>query len=206
MINKIVQITGVLLLFALSQSFSQTKEELFSQLSSRFTKASSISFDFQSEEMKSFIGTIKAKKGNKYIIEASGRIIKCNGKTLWNYSIQDKQVIISDFNESYLEGSSIETIFFKFLNEYEPIDLKREHSSKSSSLLLIMKKKGSSAKDNNEIHIWLEHKTHNPLKIQMVNNNEKSNWLISNLKTDLTLSDSQFKLSIPKEVEIIDLR
>jgi hypothetical protein len=38
--------------------------------------------------------------------------IKCNGKTLWNYSISEKKVIISDFEESYVEENSIETIFF----------------------------------------------------------------------------------------------
>nr|HPI20480.1 hypothetical protein [Candidatus Kapabacteria bacterium] len=81
-----------------------------------------------------------------------------------------------------------------------------EQSSKSSSLLLILKKKKADSKSNNEIRLWLEPKTLTPIKLQINNNNERSNWLVSNLKTDLNLNDSQFNFSIPKEAEVIDLR
>jgi len=203
--TKITIIFFILFLFN-NSLFSQSKEEVFSQIGNKYKKISSISFNFQNEEMKSFSGSLKAKKNNKYIIEASDRIIRCNGKTLWNYSLTDNKVIISDFEESYVEENSIETIFFSFLNDYEPIELKREQSSKSSSLLLVLKKKKADSKSNNEIKIWLEPKTLIPVKLQIYNNNEKSNWFVSNLKTDLNLNDSQFNFTVPKEAEVIDLR
>ena len=123
-----------LILFLLTYSLSaQTKDEVFSKIVKKYKNIGSISFSFQNEEITGFAGILKAKKNNKYIIEANDRIIKCNGKTLWNYSISEKKVIISDFEENYVEENSIETIFFNFLNDYEPNDLKSEQSSKSLS-------------------------------------------------------------------------
>jgi len=196
-----------LFLFLLTYSLSaQSKDDVFSKIVKKYKNISSISFSFQNEEITGFYGNLKAKKNNKYIIEANDRIIKCNGKTLWNYSISEKKVIISDFEESYVEENSIETIFFNFLNDYEPNDLKSEQASKSNSLILSLRKKKTASKLNNDIKIWLDSKSLIPIKLQINNNNEKSNWLVSNLKTDLNLSDSQFNFTIPKDTEIIDLR
>jgi len=69
-----------------------------------------------------------------------------------------------------------------------------------------MNKKSANSKSKEEIKIWLEPKSLIPIKLQIIKDNEKSTWLVNNLKTDLDLKDSQFNFSIPKDAEIIDLR
>jgi hypothetical protein len=62
-----------LLTYSLS---AQSKDDVFSKIVKKYKNISSISFSFQNEEITGFYGNLKAKKNNKYIIEANDRIYK----------------------------------------------------------------------------------------------------------------------------------
>lgn len=189
-------ISLILLLIFFQVSFAMDKNTIFETLKSKFKDIDGIYLEVRS--LRSGLeGKIKAEKGNKYKIFFGDRQIISNGKTIWNYSLKDKQVLISNFAK--LNSAGIETIFFNMIENSEPISLKKvSASSRSSFYELILSNKKTNEK------IILEIDNDNQIKfVNLVEMNEK--WEIVQLDIQKE-SNTNFDFEAPEGVEIIDLR
>jgi outer membrane lipoprotein-sorting protein len=163
----------------------------------------SISFDFIDKNMPDVRGNIIAKKGNKFILDFANRKIFCDGATIWNYSHQDKNVIVSKF-DSHSNETSIETIFFSMMDNHKPISLNKTINS-AGNKLFVLELEFIADKNN---RIILEYYPDNLViaSVTIINNYVRDTWIINNLKLNTEIADDLFVFKANDKIEIIDLR
>lgn len=209
---KIVKIFIFAIIIALTAQniYSElSKESIYSELKEQYKDINSIAFSFSSIENPYFKGSIKATKGDKYVISMPGRDIICNGKTIWNVTPEDNKTVISNFEDTGEESLSIENLFFHFLDNYKPSRLVRENSSKGvNRYVLTLIPGGSDNKfgDYHKIRLWLNINDLEMEKVELNSDHEVNTYLISNIKRNSTISGEEFVFDPPVDMEVIDLR
>jgi outer membrane lipoprotein-sorting protein len=182
-------------------AYSQTKEIVFNQLKNNFSSLDKISFSFQSMENKSYQGKLIASKDGKYKLFLPDKIIISDGNTIWNYTIKDKLVVISN-NTS--QNNSLQTIFFNIIHNFFPTELKDILNSRKGKLLQLNLQ--SKTNKQEQLVLFLDQKS---LQIQQIifnYNNATGNYTINKLIINPKVADSEFTFKTPKGVEEIDLR
>jgi outer membrane lipoprotein-sorting protein len=151
-------------------------------------------------------GQLIAKKGNKYVLSLGNRKIICNGKDIWNYVPENKNVLLSNY-ETHGESASIEKILFQFTKNYKPVSLKKiSQSGRSSSVFLELMPVKQDNDDISMIKLELNPETIEIFTIIIRRNYAEESWAISNLKLNPNIADNKFEFKTPENVEIIDLR
>lgn len=194
-----LRLTSYMIVFFLlvSISFSKNKKDVLKELQSKFQNIENIYFEFHIKNDNSNVGTINAKKGNNYKIIFNKRVITCNGETLWNYSLIDNKVLISNFKQ--LENVSIENFFFEELKNCEPVSLTSLNiNEKEKKYELKLKNK----KTNFEYTLYLNN-TYEIISIIL--GNDELEWYINNLEINKS-SNEKYEFKPSDKMEIIDLR
>lgn len=191
---------------ALVANAQNDKVEAYNKVLEKYGELATISLKFKSLDNSKLEGSIEAKSGNKYVLRMGSRIITCNGKTIWNYSIDDNNVIVSKFDPS-LHSNSIEKLFFSLIESFSPTELKKESSSKGTSFtMLTLANKDNNAKfEFDAIKLWLN-SSYEIESFSLMKKKSEERWAISNLTTNKKISDKTFNFTPPKGAEIIDLR
>ncbi len=191
-----------LLFFVLSSfAFSfQSKESAFDSLTKRFSNLKTLKISFYSIEHKCK-GTLLAKNGNKYRLNFCSRLIVSDGKTLWNFSVEQTKVVIQNLDEQ--DNYSLDKIFFNIKTDFVPKDLYRENNSSfgSSNVLKLTHKNES----DRMFYIFFTDKFQIKA-LRIVDNNIQETFKILSIKINKKISDSNFKFTPSKDIEIIDLR
>lgn len=191
----------LLILFSAINLYANDRDDIFTAMKTKYGNLNSISFDFISTANKNIFGKIVAAKGNKYQLIFQDRVIVCDGKTVWNYSNENKNCMISNL-ESLSKDVSIEKFFFNFINNTEPITLQKYNESKGTSALLLQIK---DKKTKREVGILLDPNSLMIMRIAL-DNDEQNTWDVKNLRINPKIQDSIFEFKIPKDAEVIDLR
>lgn len=196
-----------LLILLTNASSQMSKEEAFGKFIEKYGNLNSISVQFKMPDNPGITGQLKAKSGNKYLMQIAGRIVICNGKTIWNYSKEDNSVAISNFEDSGNE-MSIEDFFFSFIKAAKPISLVKETASNGINGMALKlapekKKKGDIIKD---VKIVFQPDTYKILLIIANTTAGAHTWQIEHFQANAKLSDTMFEFKEPKNVKIIDLR
>lgn len=194
-------------IFIFTYSNAQTdKDKLFDRIKSDYSDLKSLSLNFVLNENPAVKGSLMAKKGNKYILTVANRKIYCDGKTIWNYVPENKNVLVSNF-ESHGESASIEKIFFKFTNNFTPVKLyKNQTGRRGSSRVLELKPTEDNDDDITLIKLIINPDNLDIYSITIVRNYAEESWEISNLKLNPNIADNKFMFVAPENVELIDLR
>ncbi|MCX6148430.1 MAG: outer-membrane lipoprotein carrier protein LolA [Candidatus Kapabacteria bacterium] len=194
----------IILIFTNILLSQNDKNEVFNSITNKFKNLKTISIDYISQDGTQ--ANIKAKKGDKYIINLNNRIIYNDGKTIWNYNIKENNVIINSKNINLKNQFTIDDLFFDIINNSKVISLKSivktnftiskiieiEPNNKSFKIDKIE----MSLNSNNEIKI---------LKLQL--DGKPISFVISDIKVNLELNDKLFKfVQTNKETEMIDMR
>lgn len=196
-----------MILFLLSVSLiAQDKSSVFKVLQSKFIGIKSVCFTFKDMNSKAN-GDITSEKGNKYKIKTSGRVICCDGKKIYNYTISDNKAMVSNFDENN-SAFSIEKFFFEFIKVLTPESYTKETSTKATNglMLLTMKADDNFAKKNKikNIKIWLD-KNNNIEYVAFNFQNKEEFFKIDNLKTNIKIKKDFFKFKAPAKCQIIEL-
>lgn len=194
-----------LLVATLSHAYSINKDKAFERLTLKFKNINSIYvkfFDLISRQK----GEIFAQTGGKYNLILSNRKIVCDGKTVWNYNITKKQIVISDYlPDSYINLES----FREFAKNFKPIQLEKEYNSSLGALnkLVLQHKEETS---------WLVFLYFNEKYCIKMAGFQQSSWgddvasvyRITSIKLNPKIKPSKFEFKIPKDkdIEVIDLR
>ncbi|MBD1207728.1 MAG: outer membrane lipoprotein carrier protein LolA [Ignavibacteria bacterium] len=177
-------------------------DEVFTAAQKKYADGASmrIKFVMKSEDIR---GSLALKRGNKYILELSGRTIICNGKTVWNYDVAQKKVVMSDFRDNP-DNISPERIFLNFPRNYKPA-LTIEKSSNDFLLTLAPAKARDQISDMQRVGLRLSREMR--LKaVAIFDGSALHEWDITDIKPDAGLADSVFEWKPPQGVQIIDLR
>lgn len=193
-----------LILFVIITHFnlnSQTKEDAFNYFKDKLTKIETISFNFVSINDPNYKGYIIANKSNMFKMALADRILVCDGSSVWNYDLKQKQVVISDFGRK--QSASLQNIFFNITENYKPFNLQSVIGSKKKNYNLLTL--ASTNNPNETIELSYDYK-YNITNIKFNIAKNSGNIKISNLKYNPKTSKETFQFKLPKDVEEIDLR
>ncbi len=194
----------IIFLFSFFVSFARNdKFKVFNGLKDKFSKIESIEIDFEFRDNPEVAGLILAQKGDKYVMDFAGRTIICDGKTIWNFSKIDSNVVISDFDKDNAD-ISIEQFFFNSLENYKPIELVKQNSTVAgaSLILTLAPAKG----DGGLIKIWMQPNSEKITAVGFVDGDMVQVWEINKLIINPKFNDKIFSFRIDKNVDVIDLR
>lgn len=180
--------------------------ELYKKLKDKYGKIQSISLKFQSRNSE-LIGSIKAQKGNKYLLDYSSRLIFCDGKSVWNYDKKENKCIITDYDEDASGSLSIEKFFFDFLDKYHPATLTEETSSKGTKLFVLkLQQSDEHSTNSGALKLWVDPKSLVIRSIDLHESNGQNIIDINELQTSQKTTGKKLEINLPEKVTIIDLR
>ncbi|MBQ6269104.1 MAG: hypothetical protein IJK61_03155 [Bacteroidetes bacterium] len=176
------------------------KNTIFTKIKKTYSNLDNIQIEFTDNQKSSIYYILTASKGNKYSLVGKDRQIYCDGKTVWNYNIKEKNVLISDFDED-MTNFTIDYFFFKIIPNLTPTSL----TTKNKTYILDLKSKT----DYDEIKTVKLVITKDLKKINSIEINSNMGWFtwyIKSINTNLKLKSNSYYFTIPKNVEIIDCR
>ncbi len=187
-------------------AFSMDKQEVYKKMLEKYSSMNSLRLNFSSRQNSKLSGSLKASKGNKYKIVLGDRIIVSNGKSVWNYSISQKNVSISPF-ESSKGGFSIERFFFEFLNGYKPETMTLEADSRGRKCYsLLMKPPKKMADMPSYIKIRINMTDFSIMSVGSDIGHGFENFDLKGISVNPKIKDAEYSFKPPKGTEVIDLR
>jgi outer membrane lipoprotein-sorting protein len=199
----------ILILTISANLYSQLdKETVYKKITEKYGNAKSITMNFNLSSQPGMKGTLKASRGNKYFVKLKDRTLVCNGKTVWNYSTKDNNVVISNF-ESSENDFSIESFFFNFLNNYKPVKFVKESSSDGNYSYVLTLEAASKASQKGGIKsafVRIDIETYSILNVEIVTDSGVQSWDLKKIITNVNLPDKIFEFTPPKDSKIVDLR
>lgn len=208
---KVIAILGAILFCVVPNIVfgQQTAEKLYGIIIKKYGSLSSLRMNFTSVNgaVIKATGSLKAKKGNKFVLDLGDRVLVSDGLTIWNYSKSSNSVVMSNFED---KGQiSIEKVFFTFLKSYKASAVLSEQTSKGQKLttLRLIPPDGEGMINGvKSIELGLSPKTLEVLRISITDAASTQRWDVSSMKINGNIPDSTFQFTPPKGVKSVDMR
>lgn len=150
-------------------------------------------------------GTIELGEKDQFRYETPLQIMVTDGKTLWRYSRITEQVIVEN-----LANAGDDILPRQILFEYpKKFDVETVHEGSLSGrpvyrLDLLPKEDGTGVK---KLTVWADAVDWVTRKIEFVDiSDNTTTYFLTNVALNPSLSKDRFKLQIPENVNVIDLR
>mgnify|MGYP000384955234 CR=1 FL=1 len=183
----------------------QKKYSTITTATAKFTQTTS--FKYAKIEQSS-VGTVTMKKGNNFRIETEQQTIVTDGKTVWFYSPINKQVLISTYQQKE-QTLSPDKFLFNLPNDYAGTIVNEETKSVGADVVLklVPKEKSKNAQFIKSLKVWVVEDDWSVRKIEYIDANEtRTTYTLTSLEFNKKISDEVFQFTIPKDVEVVDLR
>lgn len=192
---------------ALAVGTPRDAESIFQSIQRKYGEATSLQVVFAQKDNPAITGKLTVKRDNKFMIELDDRIVICNGSTMWNYTPSKNKVIVSN----YVDGSdaiSPQKLFMSFPKTYVPSLLRESRSSGEDYIVLALRPKNQQSVVGGlqKITMKLSPRTMEIAEIEIFDGSNVRAWVISGLKTDINVSDSDFEFTPADDIRVIDLR
>lgn len=173
----------------------------------KYSNVSSISVKFTLDNQNETL-TMKAKKGNKFVLEQKSIMIYCDGTTVWNVNKESNKCMISQ-RDIHNESTSIDDIFLGVMNTYIiEKTMTVNESASGTGYYVVMKPKSKDAVINGieNLIIILDKKTLQIKTIQFKDNTNSHTITIKSMKLNEKINNSVFSFTPTKAMTIVDLR
>jgi len=210
-----IRIAVIYLLCALlSASLAEglTGQEVVDRARERLGKAEAISLGFRrtlywkmadmEEEVE---GKLFFLKPDRFRLETPVQVVVTDGRTMWSYSAENEQVIVSPYHRSD-DPSSPERILFEYSENYTAAYVGEEKIGKMVCDVVRLTPK---EKDSNIVwmKVWVDRKKRVTVKIRFVDVNENEiTYDLSKIKMNPKLSEALFRFDVPEGVDVVDMR
>lgn len=191
----------------------QTAQKIIANVKKRYQTIKDASASFEQTfywklagESQRIAGKILIKNGQQYRIETMDQIIVTDGKTVWTLSEANKQVIIDALNENTQQNPLMREFIVKYSEEYNA-KLGEQETINGSPCQIVELTPKNEDMFITKVRIWVDTKTWLMLKVEQTDINENlTTYMISDIDFATGLSEKLFKLKIPEDYEVIDLR
>jgi outer membrane lipoprotein carrier protein len=150
-------------------------------------------------------GVLFIKKENKYRVEFEGQTIVTNGETVWSFSPSTNQVLIDKFKldeRSYTP----ERILTGAPSDFSSTVVGREKIGKVETIVLKLVPRNDQGFVT-AMRLWVDDKEWLIKKVEMSDaNGKQTEYLVTDIRTNIGLQDSRFTYQVPEGVEVVDLR
>jgi len=150
-------------------------------------------------------GILFLKKTNKYRVETDDQTIVTNGETVWSYTASNKQVLIDHFKMDE-NAMSPERVLAGAPNDFMSTLLGTEKLGKAEVVVLRL------APSNDQslvktMKLWVDNSTWLIKKVEIADvNGKQTEYMVTEVKTNMGLQDSYFTYQLPEGTEVVDLR
>lgn len=196
---------------ACSSAFAVTASEAMEKSKNWFKSANAWSLDFklqvfyaESPDIVSQQGSLLVADGDRFKLDIAGIKFYSDGKSLWQYNVEQKQVLIKDVEDlsSSLHPSEL---LFKYLNCKAKKIGEGDFSGKKLWVLTLNPAKY--AGQFTKMEVWLSKQDFSPVRLFTVDPAGNASWYnIVNLKVVKKVSDDDFRYKTVKGVDEIDMR
>lgn len=207
---------GTLILFLGTSSFSQPRAEtndlqnLLTGVESTYINLQNLQMDFKKEvkaeyfsESQPVFGSLYLKQPNQYRLETAEEIIVSDGKIVWTYLPEAKQVTKQRLKpgEEFNFLSFLKDMQSKYKAELG--DVEKVQNLNCRKIILTPKEKGA---DVEKLIVWVDGKNNLVRKMEMFDlQNSRAIFWFTKVKINHKLDQSQFEFTVPQDVELIDL-
>lgn len=192
-------------------SFAMTADEAMAKSKAWFksSKAWSLNFKVQifyaeSPDITSQQGSLTVTEGDKFKLNLDGIQFYSDGESLWQYNVEQKQVLIKAVEDlsSSLHPSEL---LFKYLNCKATSIGSGTFNNQKLWVLKLDPSKYVGQFD--QMDVWLSQKDFSPVRLYTVDPAGNSSWYnIVDLKVVKNVSEDDFKFKSIKGVDEIDMR
>ena len=189
-----------------------TGDEIIEKMQESFGKHKTFSVSFEKDFYWALLDTRKkSRKGKMYTrrpdqfrVELdSGDLIVASGDGIWNYSRQNRQVVVSDFEGDFKTPWEI---LVDYSDSYRPIAVIRSELDGRPCYELTLAP-AVAEPQNAQIKIWVDRKKWHLLQVKQVEVNDNiTTYRLSDHKTNKKLDDALFDYTPPDGVQMIDRR
>jgi outer membrane lipoprotein carrier protein len=150
-------------------------------------------------------GTLYLKKTDHYRVETNDQTVVTDGKTVWSYTVSNRQVLIDHFKMD-ANMMSPEKVLTGAPTEFASTLIGKERIGKTEvvALKLIPRDAQSLVK---MMKLWIDNSTWLIKKAEIVDvNGKQTEYLVTDVKINTGLQDSRFTYQVPEGTEVVDLR
>lgn len=150
-------------------------------------------------------GVLYMKKTNHYRIVTDDRTFVTDGKTVWSYSPANKQVLIDKYKEEP-RSFSPEKFLLSVPKDFYSAILGREKFQGKKVVVLKLSPKNDDA-SMKSLKLWIDDEDWLLWRAEIVDMNDNlTEYTVSDIRLNTTLSDTTFAFVAPPGVEVVDLR
>jgi outer membrane lipoprotein carrier protein len=203
----------ICLFFSFTFVAAQEKaDDIVAKIRQTYEKMESLKGDFEQQytwslagETQVLNGTLYLKKGDRYRVETPNQMIITDGKTVWTYSLDKKQVLVDRLEKSK-DNPLPRDLILKYTRDFKPRLLRSEKVGAVDCYVLALTPRDENAFVHS-VTAWIDKSTWLALRIEQIDiNDNKTVYLLKNAQRNLPLADGLFSLKIPEDVEIVDRR
>jgi len=208
--NRLIIISLISILFMSAPA--EDAKEIIKKVQEKYESIQDLKADFQQIQIWTLTGVADTVKGKLYLkkedyfrIETGSQVIVTDGKSVWNYTEEKKQIIIDKIEE---EGEYFlpKDFIFTFPQNYKPTYV--EENKKADTILYTVHME---AKSDDELYLYFQAKVESPAwlikEIKLTDINENDTYLkLDNIEIDTNLDKDLFTIKERPGVEIIDMR
>lgn len=196
-----------------SVAFTQEKaEDIVAKIRQAYEKLESLKGDFEQQytwslagETQTLNGTLYLKKGDRYRVETPNQLIVTDGKTVWTYALDKKQVLVDRLEKSK-DNPLPRDLMLKYTRDFKPRLLRSEKIGAVDCYVITLTPRDENAFVQ-AVTAWIDKTTWLALRIEQTDlNDNKTVYLFKNPQRNVPLADGLFSLKIPEDAEVVDMR
>jgi chaperone LolA len=206
-----------LLLFFLFASVSlilaqEKAEDIVAKIRQTYEKLESLKSEFEQQytwslagETQTLNGTLYLKKGDRYRVETPNQMIITDGKTVWTYSLDKKQVMIDRLEKSK-ENPLPRDLILKYTRDFKARLLRSEKLGGVDCYVIALTPREEDSFVQ-AVTAWIDKTTYLAPRIEQADiNDNRTVYLLKNAQRNTPLADALFSFKIPDDAEVVDMR
>ncbi len=191
---------------------AQDVDDVVSRLQNRYDSLRDLSASFTqtvrfgvTRTTQTFEGKIWMKKGNKYRIELERQTIVTDGKSVWNYSELNDQVLIDKFKDDPSAFTPDKVLVNVPKNYYSTLLGKEKFDGMETIVLKLVPKDEKSLLRS--IKLWVDPSDWLMKKVELIDvSDNQTTYITREVKINSGVADSLFHFEAAPGVEVVDLR
>ncbi len=209
--RRLLRLFTLVLLFMAVSAMSMTAAEAMDRSKAWFKSGKAWSFEFKvqvfyadSPDIASQNGKLLVADGDRFVLEMAGIRFYSDGESLWQYNVEQKQVLVKAVEDlsSSLHPSEL---LFKYLN-CNALELSEGVFAGQKRWVLKLDPAGYAGQFT-QMEVWLSKKDFSPVRLFTVDPSGNGSWYnIVNLKVVKKVAPEDFKFKPVAGVDEIDMR
>ena len=204
-LTRLGAVSALLAVLCAGQAAAQSPDAVARELQRRYGRVSSLQANFvQTSGGQRMNGTL-AVRGNAFRLDLDEQTLVTDGRTMWSYTQDDRQVVIQDYDERQV-GFSVGQLFTDYLRVFRATGATKATISgvQYDVLSLRPRASGSAVRDAT---LYVRSSDAVPTRVRVHDRNGGTlQFDVSNVRLNRSLASSLFRFDAPRGTEVVDLR